>query len=298
MFLEKIIPLLREDVLKLSPAFPDSFGIEVPEYIRKGVLMRPIMDAEVFQIPIQECSEELVDLSKIDHGENAQRFSALSDFGNSYESVSYDGNSKVRQSVYQCLLNMLKILPKDIGIAYFEGFRPLEIQKRYFDKKFIEILKSETESIRFDEITDAQMDTAYHETSKHVSPFIDNTPTHSTGAAIDIHLYKIDPHSNEKTLLDLGKFDVIFGPNNEQETFCSSITKQQKKNRLMLLDAAIKSELVNYGYEWWHFSFGDKLWAYVKGEACARYGCADNNGLTSLTRQEYFKRISKNISKE
>lgn len=62
----------------------------------------------------------------------------------------------------------------------------------------------------------------------------------------------------------MGKSDVIFGINTQHETFSTNITYQQRINRLLLLKTAINSGLVNYGYEWWHYSYGDKAWAYVK----------------------------------
>lgn len=33
--------------------------------------------------------------------------------------------------------------------------------------------------------------------------------------------------------------------------------------------------------EWWHYSFGDQLWAWRKGEAVAVYAEAVNSALTS-----------------
>jgi D-alanyl-D-alanine dipeptidase len=29
---------------------------------------------------------------------------------------------------------------------------------------------------------------------------------------------------------------------------------------------------VNYPYEWWHYSYGDRYWAFVKGTRPAIYG--------------------------
>jgi zinc D-Ala-D-Ala dipeptidase len=31
---------------------------------------------------------------------------------------------------------------------------------------------------------------------------------------------------------------------------------------------------VNYPHEWWHFSYGDRYWAYAKDEPAAIYGAA------------------------
>ena len=31
---------------------------------------------------------------------------------------------------------------------------------------------------------------------------------------------------------------------------------------------------VNYPYEWWHFGYGDRYWAYAEDEPAAIYGAA------------------------
>ena len=155
--------------------------------------------------------------------------------------------------------------------------RPLYTQKEYFDKKFKENLSK---------LKDKEL--AYQETSKSVSPFIDNIPTHATGAAIDITLFYIDDQANK--LMDLGKFDVISGPNEQQYTFSENTNKEQRRNRLMLLDAATKAGLVNYGFEWWHYSYGDKMWAYVKKQKTAVYGLAvaKDDPILSIDKNVYL----------
>ena len=45
---------------------------------------------------------------------------------------------------------------------------------------------------------------AYSEASKFVSPFIDNIPTHCTGAAIDMTLFRVQRSGYH--LLEMGKF--------------------------------------------------------------------------------------------
>ena len=185
------------------------------------------------------------------------------------------------KSKTRSLSKMLELLPDHIGIAYFEGFRTLSKQKEYFDKKFLEILQ---------EIPNKEQ--AYLETTKHVSPFIDNIPTHATGAAIEITLFSVN--DGKKTLLDMGKFDVIFGPNHHQETFSKNTTDLQKENRLLLLNAAIEAGLANYGFEWWHYSYGDKVYAFVYKEPYAIYGLATDksNPILSMTKEEDIKQIT------
>jgi len=242
---------------------------KVEEFISKNISYVSIADADMKKIPIKESGEQLIDLIK----SNNARLLPLSTFSNQYKN-SYKEFSLVRKTVADKLLKMLEFLPAEIGIAYFEGFRPLYKQKQYFDDKMRETLQ-----------TIEDKDLAYKETSKSVAPFIDNVPPHSTGAAIDMTLFSL-----KDGLLDMGKFDTIFGPNHHQETFSQETTQTQRKNRLTLLAAAIKSEFVNYGFEWWHYSYGDRAWAYVKNQKEAIYDIAadKNDPILSIKKSDYL----------
>lgn len=239
----------------------------------KSVMYLPVAHPDVKSIPINESGEGLIDLLDVDNS----RICPLASFDDQYAN-SYEGYSKVRVGVYEALLRMLELLPDNMGIAYFEGFRPLHQQKQYFDNKLKEILEV---------IPDPYL--AYEETCKHVSPFIDNIPTHTTGAAIDMTLFVFN--ENGATLLDMGKFDVIFGPNDAQETFSENTTDLQRSNRLLLLEAAAIAGLANYGYEWWHYSYGDKMWAYVFGQPSALYGLAvsADDPILSIDKRAYLE---------
>lgn len=43
------------------------------------------------------------------------------------------------------------------------------------------------------------------------------------------------------------------------------------KNRLILLRAMQRAGFVNYPTEWWHFSYGDKMWAAYCNKKTAVY---------------------------
>jgi len=239
-----------EKIIFTSPkTAPESWvNPQVPQEIASNVLYTSIVDQAVKNITIQDSIEEMVDLETI----NNPRIKQLSTFHPRYMNT-YKAFSQIRHGLYQKLLTMLEILPENMGIAYFEGFRPLAKQKEYFDNKLQETL-----------LTIQDKELAYQETAKLVSPFIDNIPVHCTGAAIDMTLFQIVNNTYE--LIDMGQFDVIFGVNAQQETFSVNTNEQQRTNRLLLLQAATHAGLVNYGYEWWHYSFGDKAWAYVKSK--------------------------------
>ncbi|MFA7216639.1 MAG: M15 family metallopeptidase [Candidatus Paceibacterota bacterium] len=52
----------------------------------------------------------------------------------------------------------------------------------------------------------------------------------------------------------------------------SKITNDQMSNRKVLLDVMKKNGFVNYPGEWWHYSFGDRMWAaYLRKKVC-HYG--------------------------
>ena len=55
-------------------------------------------------------------------------------------------------------------------------------------------------------------------------------------------------------------------------TDARELPQEAKRNRIALLEALESVGFVNYPHEWWHFSYGDRYWAYVKGEPVAIYG--------------------------
>jgi D-alanyl-D-alanine dipeptidase len=230
------------------------------------ILPLPIVAPVVTAIPIEECGEELVDLNLIGN----KRIVSLASFDPIYN-AGHNDCGKVRKGLYERLLVLLEHLPSTIGIAFFEGYRPLWKQKEYFVKLFLELANAGKDS----KYSGDYLEHIYSETCKFASPFIDNIPVHCTGAAIDFTLFRQD-EQGVRTLLDMGKFGAIFGPNDQAATLASNLSPEQKTNRGILLTAATRADLVNYGLEWWHCSYRDRAWAYVVGADTAKYGLADN----------------------
>ncbi len=249
---------------------------KVDEEIARNILYIPIADPRVKAIEIVESGEELVDLLQVKNPRIKSLAAINKDLCNTYE-----GYSKVRKGIYKRMLKMLQYLPKDIGIAFCEGFRPIAKQKEYFDQQFKEkLLKLQDK------------EKAYIEASKFASPFIANTPTHCTGAAIDMTLFRISESKDE--LLTMSKFDIIAEDNLQEEIFSEDTTRTERTNRLLLLTAASKAGLTGYGYKWWHFSYGDKMWAYVNGKKNAIYGLAtpSDDPILSMDKESYLKKIN------
>jgi D-alanyl-D-alanine dipeptidase len=55
-------------------------------------------------------------------------------------------------------------------------------------------------------------------------------------------------------------------------TYAPNISIEAKANRALMIDALTKSGFVNYPTEWWHWSYGDRYWAYHTGHSSAIYG--------------------------
>ena len=87
---------------------------------------------------------------------------------------------------------------------------------------------------------------------------------HQTGGAVDIGL--CDKEGRE---LDMG---TQYSEHNQKtKTRCIALTDEQRRNRRVLVDAMQRAGFVNYPAEWWHFSYGDKMWAAYSNRKSALY---------------------------
>lgn len=237
-----------------------------------------VADQCIKQIPIKENHEELVDIATCGHARisimsEAELLMAHDAPGDiDPRSARY---SLVRKSVYHALERMideLDILAPEFGykkgclqIKLFEGLRDLAMQKQLFDEKMASILKENPNMNEQD---------AYNETCKWLSPYINNVPVHSTGAAVDIHLW----NAETKTFCYMGRFNTS-GATAPMFAEDEKITDEQKKNRLLFLIAATRAGLTNYPNEFWHYSLGDRYAAYWRESnselRCSLYGAIE-----------------------
>jgi len=169
----------------------------------------------------------------------------------------------VRAGVYQALSRMIKELDRlapsfgyqagDLHIMLFEGTRDLATQKELFDTKCSHIMR-ENPQLSYEQ--------AYEETCCWVSPYINNTPVHSTGAAVDIALY--DAYT--KQFCSMGRFNTsgLGAPLFSEDPH---LTAEQKKHRMLFLIAATRAGLVNYSYEYWHYSYNDRYSLYWNSDS-------------------------------
>jgi len=71
------------------------------------------------------------------------------------------------------------------------------------------------------------------------------------------------------TYLDMGN---VFQHDHTAATDCPGLTDKQYLHRRLLKDIMTQAGFVNYPREWWHWSYGEKLWAYLHQQPHAIYG--------------------------
>ena len=88
---------------------------------------------------------------------------------------------------------------------------------------------------------------------------------HQTGGAVELSL----SDKNGK-MLDMGTQYREHTP--KTTTHSKALNEDERRNRMILVETMQKAGFVNYPAEWWHFSYGDKMWAAYKFKRHAIYG--------------------------
>ena len=89
---------------------------------------------------------------------------------------------------------------------------------------------------------------------------------HTTGGAVDVILHDCGKE------VDCGSEYLDFSP--VTPTWSKGLNRQQQRCRFILYNAMTQAGFVNYPLEWWHFCYGDKMYAAYKFEKKAIYGKA------------------------
>jgi D-alanyl-D-alanine dipeptidase len=219
-----------------------------------------IADPKVLKIPIAECSEELIDLKNQDEIY----------FGAAPESpLTINDYTWIRKSIYEMLCLAQKALPNNWRFKIYEGFRSRKVQELLFEQQYKALLKKFPKKSR---------EELFYEVTCLVSPVINidgsvNIPAHNTGGAIDIELI-----TKNGDLIEMGMAAKDWKQVDPKlcATNYSYLEKNILNNRKILFEVMTGHDFVNYQNEWWHYSYGDRYWAYIKQAASAIYGSADH----------------------
>lgn len=213
-------------------------------YILWFLGIRKLLPKEfVDRVVVEESREELIQMNEI--GRLKVRKNQLDTL-------------KLRKSVAERLTIAADNLPFEYTIILVEGFRSPQRQKELWEKQRL-VIEKENPNLPSLEID--------RKTRFFVAKPEGEFGGHQTGGAVDVTL----GDKNGKELF-LGTKVQEFLP--ETATDSKNISVESRKLRLILLKSMRSAGFVNYPGEWWHFSYGDKLWAaYNRLKKCP-YGLA------------------------
>lgn len=202
-------------------------------------------------IEIKESNEPLVDLANFDFILEPFYFK---------QGLSPSDKMFLREGIAKKLQEIQKNL-KTYKFKIWDGFRPREVQNNIYKKFWAELKQNHPE---WDDKTLAQ------EVGKFVTNANDpnRIPPHATGGAVDLTL--VDLLGKE---LDMGTEFDHFGPQAAALYFeQNQISENIKNNRKLLREAMQTANFRADDDEWWHFDYGNQLWASSLNKPTAIYG--------------------------
>lgn len=215
------------------------------------------------QIPIDECGEVLVPIP-------LERFGWISPHPYQALGAPYGHQSPffLRQQVLERLLQAQQVLQQHQPgwrFLIFDAYRPLAVQQFMVDYTLTEL--AQARGLSLPDLSPQVRQTLLEEVHQFWAPPSPNPatpPPHSTGAAIDLTLQdergqpvpmgspidEISPRSHPQYFGDR--------PDQESQTF--------HHHRQLLWRALSATNFQQHPNEWWHFSWGDQLWAWLTTE--------------------------------
>ncbi|MBE9142618.1 M15 family metallopeptidase [Planktothrix mougeotii] len=230
------------------------------------------------QITIQDCGEPLVKIPlekfvvETPHG--------YQKLGAPYHLSAVDSPYYLRQSVLERLLTAQLLLQDNYPnwkILIFDAYRPVEVQQFMVDYSFNQLLKER--GLNQHSLSAEQHQSILTEVDQFwASPSLDpaTPPPHSTGAALDITLV-----NETGKWLNMGSEIDEISPRSYPNYFenSSDPTEQNYHQNRQILSKVMKTAgFQQHPNEWWHFSWGDQLWAWLtnqqqnKTPIIAKYG--------------------------
>lgn len=163
----------------------------------------------------------------------------------------------LRTSTRDLLLTAADNLPEGHTLLLVTAYRPIWMQRKLWRQRLWQMAKHQPFKMIFN----------FREWKKTVTKYTSppGGSSHQCGAAVDVTV--IDPKGNR---LDMGTSLTAFGE--KCNTWNETLTGPQKSNRKILYDAMIKAGFVNYPLEWWHYSYGDRMWAAYSSRLECFYG--------------------------
>lgn len=166
----------------------------------------------------------------------------------------------VRLSLAKMLQTAEKELPKDVTFLILDAWRPKVAQEAYFNAYVRKFSKKHPEW---------SMNRVKKQASVYaINPFTElNRAGHLTGGAIDVVLAK------EGIRIPMKAQGVPYEEGLKLDA--KGLTKDVSDSRMILKECMMKAGFTNYPPEYWHWCYGDYIWAELNKKGTTLYGPID-----------------------
>lgn len=227
------------------------------------------------QIPIKDCGERLIAIP-------LDKFSLELPHPYVKLGAEYGDRSPycLRQGVIQALLEAQFILEKRYPqwkIRIYDAYRPVGVQQYMVNYTFDSLVESL--GLQEQQLSSQQRQSLWSKVYRlWAAPSLDRKmpPPHSTGAAVDVTI--VDERGE---ILNMGGEIDELSERSHPDYYLSDEDGEKQHfhfNRQLLHKVMTNAGFLQHPYEWWHFSLGDQMWAWLynqnnpTAEAIARYG--------------------------
>lgn len=206
---------------------------------------------DLVEISVVENGEEFVSIPSLSKDNIIGRYMGLNDMACDFPEIC------VRRSVKEKLAkvdNLIRSSNSAFRLMVTYGYRSLEVQEKYFIEQKNILSKSQI----------PKGSTIDEEVHRLIAvPFVSG---HPTGGAVDILIVNKDSY----TPVNFGSKIYDFSTK-DTYTFSPYVSEEAKNNRMLLREAMMSQNFAPYDGEWWHFSYGDKEWAFYYKQFNAIY---------------------------
>lgn len=178
--------------------------------------------------------------------------------------LQYGENVPIRKSVYNKLLNAAKKLQsinKNYVLLVVYGYRAMEMQVQYFNEIYEDVKDKFDDKVELYEYI-------------HEKIAVPEVAGHPTGGAVDIEIYDVE----SKKAINFGA-EILDWDTTKCYYENDSLTEEERNNRRFLRELMMSEGFAPYDGEWWHFSYGDKEWAFYYKKEEALYNQIDSKNV-------------------
>ncbi len=221
---------------------------DIIRYILWRMKYRAVLPAVfINRVPVKENGEELVDIQQ--------------DLSLFFAENLKDGPVLLRKGVYLRLKKAAGFLPEGCAFKIYSAYRSLQKQHDLWNQKCAEMKE------KYPFLTDEDLEQRVRAVCADPRRGYGG---HQTGGAIDLTL--CDSTGRE---LDMGS--EYFDDSKAHPTFVAGLTNEQQQNRRLLYHTLVEAGFQNYPNEWWHYCYGDRMWAAYQLKKHAIYGLVEKD---------------------